>query len=80
MPRAKVAVTLEEETLRRLDMLVKKGFFPSRSRAVEAAVGEKLERFDKTRLARELDKLEPAFERALAEEGLSRDVSEWPEY
>jgi len=80
MPRAKVAVTLEEETLRRLDMLVKKGFFPSRSRAVEAAVSEKLERLDKTRLARELDKLEPAFERALAEEGLSRDVSEWPEY
>jgi hypothetical protein len=32
------------------------------------------------RLAIECAKLEPAFERAIAEEGLAEDVSQWPEY
>jgi hypothetical protein len=32
------------------------------------------------RLARECNKLDPAFEKALAEEGMSEELSEWPEY
>jgi hypothetical protein len=31
-------------------------------------------------LARECAKLDPAFERAMAEEGMSAEVTEWPEY
>ena len=31
-------------------------------------------------LAQECAKLDPAFEKALAEEGLSEDLAEWPEY
>jgi metal-responsive CopG/Arc/MetJ family transcriptional regulator len=80
MPRSKVAVSLEESTLQRLDKLVEKAAFPSRSQAIQEAVEEKLARMERNRLARECAKLDPAFEKSLAEEGLSVDASEWPEY
>jgi hypothetical protein len=35
---------------------------------------------EKSPLARESAKLDPLFEKALAEEGLSAELSEWPEY
>jgi metal-responsive CopG/Arc/MetJ family transcriptional regulator len=71
MKLAKIAVSLDRSTLRRLDRLVGAEVFPNRSRAIEAAVVEKLQRLDHTRLARECAKLDPDFEQALAEEGLS---------
>ncbi len=80
MARAKVAISLDESTLDRLDRLVKKNVFPSRSQAIEEAVAEKLARIERSRLAQECAKLDPAFEKALAEEGLSEDLAEWPEY
>ncbi len=80
MPTNKIAITLEEETLKRIDQLVKKRAFPSRSRAIQEAVKEKLEKIDQNRLARECEKLDPAFEKALAEKGLAEDLTEWPEY
>ena len=80
MARSKVAISLDESTLSRLDRLVKKRVFPSRSQAIEEAVAEKLVRLEKSRLARECGKLDPFFEKALAEEGLSQDLKEWPEY
>ena len=80
MSTTKIAVTLDERTLNRLDRLVKARAFPSRSRAVQEAVEEKLNRLDGSRLARECAKLDPAFEKALAEEGMSEELSEWPEY
>lgn len=80
MARSKIAISLDEDTLERLDRLVKEDLFPNRSRAIQAAVEEKLARLKRSRLARECAKLDPKFERALAEEGLSRDLSEWPEY
>jgi len=39
-----------------------------------------LERIERSRLARECAKLDPNFEKAMAEEGLTGDLSEWPEY
>lgn len=80
MARAKVAISLDESTLDRLDQLVKKRVFPSRSQAIEEAVVEKLARLEKSRLAQECARLDPTFEKALAEEGLSQDLKEWPEY
>ena len=80
MARSKVAISLNESTLSRLDQLVKKRVFPNRSQAIEEAVAEKLARLEKSRLAQECAKLDPAFEKALAEEGLSEDLAEWPEY
>ncbi len=80
MARAKVAISLDESTLDRLDRLVEKNVFPSSSQAIEEAVAEKLARIERSRLAQECAKLDPAFEKALAEEGLSEDLAEWPEY
>jgi metal-responsive CopG/Arc/MetJ family transcriptional regulator len=80
MAKSKIAITLEETTLERLDDLVERAVFPNRSQAIEEAVEEKLSRMERTRLARECAKLDPAFERALAEEGMTEDIAQWPEY
>jgi metal-responsive CopG/Arc/MetJ family transcriptional regulator len=80
MARAKVAISLDENTLNRLDRLVKSHVFPNRSQAIQEAVEEKISRLDRSRLARECAKVDPAFEKALAEEGLSVELAEWPEY
>jgi len=80
MAASKIAITLDEELLNRLDRLVAQRQFPSRSGAVQAAVREKLARLDRTRLARECQKLDPRFERNLAEQGMRADAETWPEY
>ena len=80
MAKAKIAITLDERTVDRIDRLVRRRSYPNRSRAIEEAVEEKLDRLDRSRLARESAKLDRAFEKALAEEGLSQELREWPEY
>jgi Arc/MetJ-type ribon-helix-helix transcriptional regulator len=76
---AKVAISLDERALERVDRLVE-GKFPNRSRLIQDAIAEKLERTGKTRLAAECAKLDPDFERAFADEGLSEAAALWPEY
>ncbi len=80
MSSSKIVITLESELLAELDALVKKRLFPNRSRAIQAAVKEKLSRLNHSLLERECAKLEPEYEKALAEEGFTEDMSEWPEY
>ncbi len=80
MARTKVAVSIDSETLAQLDGLVRRKIFPSRSRAIQEAVDEKLTRLARTRLARESAKLDRRFEKALAEEGMSEELGSWPEY
>ena len=80
MSTTKVAITLDEKTLDRLDRLVKSRVFPNRSIAVQEAVEEKLKRLERSRLAWECAKFDPAFEQAMAEEGLSEELEQWPEY
>jgi len=60
--------------------MVKKGLFPNRSEAIQDAVERHLKDADRSKLARECAKLDPGFEKSLAEEGLSTEVSAWPEY
>jgi metal-responsive CopG/Arc/MetJ family transcriptional regulator len=79
MARSKVAISVDKSTLNRLDNLVQKQVFPNRSQATEEAVAEKLARLERSCLAQECAKLDPTFEKALAEEGLSEDLAEWPE-
>ena len=74
MSTLKVAITLDEKTLTKLDRLVKARVFPNRSKALQEAVQEKLNRIDRRRLARECSKLDPDFEKRLAEEGLSEEL------
>jgi Arc/MetJ-type ribon-helix-helix transcriptional regulator len=80
MGSVKVAITLDRETLSRVDSLVSRSIFPNRSRAIQAAVAEKLARMERSRLASECAKLDPKFEKALAEEGLGQELEAWPEY
>ena len=80
MAASKVAITIDDTLLKRLDDLVKSRAFPNRSRAIQEAVKEKLARIDKTRLARECSKLDPKYEQTLAEEGFATEIEEWPEY
>jgi metal-responsive CopG/Arc/MetJ family transcriptional regulator len=79
MSTTKVAITIDEKTLIRLDKMVAERKFPSRSRAIQDAVKEKLNRMERHRLARECGKLDVEFERGMAEEGMA-EIAEWPEY
>jgi len=80
MAASKIAITLDSNMLKRLDILVKSNFFPNRSKAIQEAVAEKLMRLEKSRLAQECAKLDPDFEQSLAEEGFTSELEEWPEY
>ncbi len=80
MPKAKIAISMDEKVLERVDGLVRNRVFNNRSQAIEDAVVDKLGRLDKIRLALECTKLDPAREKELAEEGLSEEMSGWPEY
>lgn len=80
MAKSKIAITIDDGIVGRIDNLVHKREYPNRSQAIEEAIREKLDRLEQSRLAREVSKLDPEFERALAEEGLSQDKVEWPEY
>jgi hypothetical protein len=68
---------LDETTLDRLDRLVKRSVFPSRRQAIQIAIEEKPDRIERGRLARECAKLDCDFEKSLAEEGVSEDLSAW---
>ncbi len=80
MGKEKIAITLDERFIGELDRLVDENVFQSRSQAIQEAVSEKLLRMKRTRLAKECTKLDPAFERAISEEGLTEDAKQWPEY
>ena len=80
MSKAKIAITLDQKCISRLDHLVHEHVFLNRSQAIQEAVDEKIERLERNRLAKECAKLDPDFERAMAEEGLTEDLSEWPKY
>jgi Arc/MetJ-type ribon-helix-helix transcriptional regulator len=80
MAKAKIAITLDADLLEELDALIAANQFPNRSQAIEIAVAEKLAHLARGRLARECAKLDPLEEKALAEEGLRLELSEWPEY
>ena len=80
MAASKIAITLDSNMLKRLDILVKSNLFPNRSKAIQEAVAEKLMRLEKSRLAQECAKLDPDYEQSLAEEGFTSELEEWPEY
>ena len=80
MRTAKVAITIDQALLSKLDSLVEQQVFPSRSKAIQEAISEKLARMDRNRLARECAKLDPHAEQALAEEGMEAELESWPDY
>jgi metal-responsive CopG/Arc/MetJ family transcriptional regulator len=75
METAKITISLDKRTLRRLDRLVKNQVFPNRSRGIQEAIEEKLGRLERSRLAGECAKLDPIAEQVMAEEGLSEELA-----
>jgi metal-responsive CopG/Arc/MetJ family transcriptional regulator len=80
MSASKFAVSMDPGLLTELDQLVARQVFASRSQAVQTAVREKIARLKRRRLAEECAKLDPEYERSLAEEGMSEELAQWPEY
>ncbi len=80
MATTKVAVTIDSALLAEVDRLVVQRVFPNRSQAIQSALEDKVARFQRTRLARELAQLDRQAEQAMAEEGLAQELGEWPEY
>ncbi|MGA2640272.1 MAG: ribbon-helix-helix domain-containing protein [Spirochaetia bacterium] len=80
MGKAKIAITIDEKIVLRIDHLVKQEAFANRSQAIEEALRDKLNRLDRSRLARESAKLDPNYEKSLAEEGITEDSAAWPAY
>jgi len=71
MSATKVAISMDETLLQRLDRLVKTRSFRSRCQAVQEAVPEKISRMDNSARARECAKHARNSEQALADEGLA---------
>jgi Arc/MetJ-type ribon-helix-helix transcriptional regulator len=80
MPVEKIAITLDRELVKEIDRGVKSGLYRNRSRAIEEAVREKLDRHRRRRLSVEARKLDRKEERALAEEAMTGEEGTWPEY
>ena len=80
MISSKVAISIDQGLLKELDRLVAKRVFANRSQAVQMAVREKVARLERRRLAEECAKLDPEYERSMAEEGMAEELAQWPEY
>lgn len=80
MSVAKIAITLEEDLLHKIDRLVRQRIYPNRSKAIQDAVIERIHKLDRRRLARECEKLNPKYEQKMADEGMGVEAEQWPEY
>lgn len=80
MAASKIAITIDDNLLKQLDLIVESKVFPNRSKAIQEAVADKLKRLERTRLAQECAKLDPNYEQNMVEEGFSMEITEWPEY
>lgn len=72
-------VTFDKTVVVELDRLVRAQVLPDRDLAIQDAVKEKLRRLRHAAFADECAKLDPAEEKALADEGF-RGGAPWPEY
>lgn len=80
MTSAKIAITLEQSLLEKLDGLVSKHVFKNRSQAIQEAIQNRLEHYFRSSLIRECEKLDLNQERMMADEGLELDLEQWPTY
>ena len=80
MSTAKITISLEEQLLEKVDQFVTAAIFGNRSQAIQVALREKIDRLEGNRLAQECAKLDMNFEQSMAEEGMSKELSEWPAY
>jgi len=77
---AKIAITLERECLKEIDLWISEGRYPNRSRAIQEILKEKIMRWRKKRLISALSYAEPDGERKISEEGFEAVNEVWDEY
>lgn len=80
MNAAKIAISIDPMLLKRVDALVNRKMFRSRSELFQVAVSEQIGRLDEEAFSRECAKLDPSEEQSFAELGLTADITEWPAY
>jgi len=80
MSVAKIAVSIDQTELRKIDFFVKKHIFKSRSQAFQMAIHLALHQLEHDRFAEECAKFDPHFEQEMADIGLSEDLASWSEY
>lgn len=80
MPKAKIAITINEDIVDKIDQLVKKHDYQNRSQVIEDAIREKLLKINKYRLSKELNNIDIDEERKMAEEGIEGEINEWAQY
>jgi metal-responsive CopG/Arc/MetJ family transcriptional regulator len=65
----KIAITIDEDILAQIDYLVNNAVYPNRSRAIEAAIAEKIDDYRRKRFEIECANLNPKEEQEFAEWG-----------
>ena len=80
MSIAKIAVSIDDNQLKKIDFYVKKHVFKSRSQAFQISISQTLEHLEHGRLARECSKLDVDVEQEMANLGLDEDLESWPKY
>jgi len=77
MSIAKIAVSIDEKQLKKIDFYVKKHVFKNRSQAFQISINRTLEQLEHDRLTRECAKLDPKEEQELADIGIDEDLESW---
>ena len=80
MSVAKIAVSIDDQLLAKLDSFIAEKKFKTRSQAIQTAVQDTVERLGHKRLIHACMQLDAHAERALADEGITKDLEEWPEF
>jgi metal-responsive CopG/Arc/MetJ family transcriptional regulator len=80
MSVAKIAISIDEQLLERLDAFIAQKKFKTRSQAFQVAVTKTMEQLDHRRLIDACAKLNPVVEQQMADEGLLKDSEAWPEF
>jgi len=80
MSMAKIAVSIDDKQLKKIDFYVKKKVFKNRSQAFQLSIDQTLEHLEHSRLAQECEKLDVNFEQEMADIGLDEDLEAWPKY
>jgi len=80
MSVAKIAISIDDKLLAKLDGFISQKKFKTRSQAIQMAVESTVARLDHKRLIHACLQLDPHAERTLSDEGLTKDLEEWPEF
>jgi metal-responsive CopG/Arc/MetJ family transcriptional regulator len=70
MSTTKIVVSIDEKTIKKIDLYVTKHVFKSRSHAFQISINQTLEHLEHSLLAKECEKLDVAFEQEMADFGI----------